>query len=92
MSGVPIRFFREVVSNAYDADATEARIDVDLRKDRVVVHDNGTGMTRERDQLLLQIAGQSRGKRETPKFGRKRIGRFGVGFLRPSFHSARPCR
>jgi hypothetical protein len=70
---------REVASNAYDADATEARID--LGKDKVVIHDNGTGMTREEFDFYLRIAGQRRGKRETPKFGRKRIGQFGVGFL-----------
>lgn len=82
---------REVVSNAYDADATEARIDIDLGKHRVVIHDNGTGMTREEFVFYLRIAGQRRGKRETPKFGRKRIGQFGVGFLAilPFCHSLR---
>src|SRR5712692_10755931 len=72
---------REVVSNAYDADATEARITIDLAKDKAVILDNGTGMTREEFDFYLRIAGQKRGKRETPKFGRKRIGQFGVGFL-----------
>src|SRR5260370_411984 len=72
---------REVVSNAYDADATEDRVNIDLSRDRVVIHDNGTGMTREEFDFYLRIAGQRRGKRETPKFGRKRIGQFGVGFL-----------
>jgi Histidine kinase-, DNA gyrase B-, and HSP90-like ATPase len=72
---------RELVSNAYDADATEARVVIDLAKDRVVILDNGTGMTREEFDFYLRIAGQKRGKRETPKFGRKRIGQFGVGFL-----------
>src|SRR5260370_1660792 len=38
-------------------------------------------MTREEFDFYLRIAGQRRGKRETPKFGRKRIGQFGVGFL-----------
>jgi hypothetical protein len=72
---------REVVSNAYDADATEARIVIDLAKDKIVILDNGTGMTREEFDFYLRIAGQTRGKRQTPKFGRKRIGQFGVGFL-----------
>jgi hypothetical protein len=72
---------REVVSNAYDADATTARIDIDLNASRVVIHDNGSGMTRSEFDFYLRIAGQARGKRETPKFGRKRIGQFGVGFL-----------
>jgi hypothetical protein len=72
---------REVVSNAYDADATTARIDIDLKKEEVLIIDDGNGMTKEEFDFYLRIAGQKRGKRETPKFGRKRIGQFGVGFL-----------
>lgn len=72
---------REVVSNAYDADATTAGINIDLNKEEVVITDDGNGMTREEFDFYLRIAGQRRGKRETPKFGRKRIGQFGVGFL-----------
>lgn len=72
---------REVVSNAYDADATTARIDIDLKKEEILIIDNGNGMTKEEFDFYLRIAGQKRGKRETPKFGRKRIGQFGVGFL-----------
>jgi hypothetical protein len=72
---------REVVSNAYDADATSVRITIDAKKDEVLILDNGNGMTREEFEFYLRIAGQRREKRETPKFGRKRIGQFGVGFL-----------
>jgi hypothetical protein len=72
---------REVVSNAYDADATTARIDIDLKKEEVLIIDDGSGMTKEEFDFYLRIAGQRRGKRETPKFGRTRIGQFGVGFL-----------
>jgi hypothetical protein len=72
---------REVVSNAYDADATTARIAIDLKKEEVLIIDDGNGMTKEEFDFYLRIAGQKRGKRETPKFGRKRIGQFGVGFL-----------
>ncbi|MGD0572913.1 MAG: ATP-binding protein [Sedimentisphaerales bacterium] len=72
---------REVVSNAYDADATTVGINIDLKKEEVAIIDDGNGMTREEFDFYLRIAGQRRGKRETPKFGRKRIGQFGVGFL-----------
>ena len=72
---------REVVSNAYDSDATTAGINIDLKKEEVVIIDDGNGMTKEEFDFYLRIAGQRRGKRETPKFGRKRIGQFGVGFL-----------
>jgi hypothetical protein len=72
---------REVVSNAYDADATTVGINIDLKKEEVTIIDDGNGMTREEFDFYLRIAGQRRGKRETTKFGRKRIGQFGVGFL-----------
>lgn len=72
---------RELVSNAYDADATIVQIEIDLKKNEIIINDNGNGMTQEEFDFYLRIAGQRRGKIETPKFGRKRIGRFGVGFL-----------
>ena len=72
---------REVISNAYDADATATRINIEPKNEKIVIYDNGSGMTREEFQFYLRIAGQRRGKRETLKFGRKRIGQFGVGFL-----------
>lgn len=72
---------RELVSNSYDADATSVKISVNLDKNELIVEDNGNGMTTEEFSFYLTIAGQKRGKRETPKYGRKRIGQFGVGFL-----------
>lgn len=72
---------RELVSNSYDADASTARVDIAPENNRVVIHDDGNGMTRDEFDFYLRIAGQRRGKRETPKFGRRRIGQFGVGFL-----------
>jgi hypothetical protein len=72
---------REMVSNAYDADATTVHITIDLKDDEIVIEDNGNGMTVEEFDHYLRIAGQKRGRRESPKFGRKRIGQFGVGFL-----------
>jgi hypothetical protein len=72
---------REMISNAYDADATTVEINYDKQKNELIVRDNGNGMTRNEFEFYLRIAGQKRGKRSTPKFARKRIGRFGVGFL-----------
>lgn len=72
---------RELVSNSYDADATSVKISVDLIKNELILEDNGNGMTTDEFSFYLTIAGQKRGKRETPKYGRKRIGQFGVGFL-----------
>lgn len=72
---------REMVSNAYDADATVVKIDISRRKKEIVIEDNGSGMTPDQFEFYLRIAGRQRGKRESPKYGRKRIGQFGVGFL-----------
>lgn len=73
---------REMVSNAYDADATEVSITIDLKKDFIEVKDNGNGMTPEEFEFFLRIAGQKRDKsRVSPVFKRRQIGQFGVGFL-----------
>lgn len=73
---------REMVSNAYDADATEVYITIDLKKDIIEVRDNGNGMSPEEFDFFLRIAGQKRDKkRVSPVFNRRQIGQFGVGFL-----------
>ncbi|KXK12543.1 MAG: heat shock protein 90 [Chloroflexi bacterium OLB14] len=73
---------REMVSNAYDADATEVAITIDLKQDYIEVKDNGNGMTPEEFEFFLRIAGQKRDKsRTSPVFKRRQIGQFGVGFL-----------
>src|SRR5690606_2165000 len=73
--------FKEMVSNAYDADATEVRISINLKKDFILVSDNGNGMTPDEFDFLLRIAGQERGKQLSFDFGRRRIGQFGIGFM-----------
>lgn len=73
---------REMVSNAYDADATEVSITIDLKKDFIEVKDNGNGMTPKEFEFFLRIAGQKRDKsRVSPVFKRRQIGQFGIGFL-----------
>lgn len=72
---------RETVSNAYDADATVVEIVINLNNRQITIEDNGIGMTPEEFDFYLRIAGQKRGKTESIKFKRKRIGQLGVGFL-----------
>jgi hypothetical protein len=72
---------REMVSNAYDADATEVSITIDRKKNALIIHDTGNGMSRDEFSHYLRIAGKKRGKPITTRFRRKRIGQFGVGFL-----------
>lgn len=75
------RSIREMVSNAYDADATEVKIRIDLNKDLIEITDDGNGMTPDEFDFFLRIAGQQRASRFSPEFRRKRIGQFGIGFL-----------
>jgi hypothetical protein len=75
------RAIREAVSNSYDADATVVKIQVDLKNREIVVEDNGNGMSVEQFDDYLRIAGRKAEAGFSEKFGRKRIGRFGVGFL-----------
>lgn len=72
---------RELISNAFDADALKISITVDLEKDFIEIADDGNGMTPGDFDYFLRIAGQQRGKNISPVFKRKRIGQFGIGFL-----------
>jgi len=72
---------RELISNAFDADALEVSVTVDLEKDFIEIVDDGNGMTPNDFDFFLRIAGQQRGKNISPVFKRKRIGQFGIGFL-----------
>ncbi len=71
---------REMVSNSYDADATQTDIIIDLNKDFLQISDNGNGMTPNEFDFFLRIAGKHRESLNSP-FNRKRIGQFGIGFL-----------
>ncbi len=72
---------RELVSNAFDADATQVSISINVEKDFLEVIDDGNGMTPDEFDFFLRIAGSQRGKDVSPIFKRKRIGQFGIGFL-----------
>ena len=76
------RAIKELISNSYDACATEVKIRLDLRNRRVIVRDNGDGMTKkEISDRLLFIATPTPPSEAVSKCGRKRIGTFGIGFL-----------
>lgn len=92
----PSSAFRELISNAYDADATEVILQTDApRFQRIVVRDNGRGMSPEAlADLVTHIGGSSKrtakGKRlgtvsETDPTlsvgGRRLIGKIGIGMF-----------
>jgi len=73
-----LELVRELVNNAYDADAAE--VDVQIADDEIVVQDDGTGMDRQGLLAYFQVGVPD--KREnpiSPRLGRARIGQFGIG-------------
>jgi hypothetical protein len=69
---------RELINNAYDADATS--VWVEIKEDEIRVKDNGTGMDLEGLKQYFNIGSPlKRLQPKSPKFGRARIGEFGIG-------------
>lgn len=73
-----VELIRELVNNAYDADATVVR--VEITPEKIVVKDNGTGMDLEGlKQYFIVGSDEKVIHSRSPKFGRIRIGQFGIG-------------
>lgn len=73
----------EIVANAWDADAGRVEIKIQSQKDRIVIHDNGCGMSYEDLQdkfLTVGYPRRDKGNAITPK-GRQCMGRKGIGKL-----------
>ena len=76
------RAVKELVSNAYDAMATEVKIKLDLDENRIVVRDNGRGMDLDEIRENFLTIGYRTAVSEAPsELGRMRIGTFGIGCL-----------
>jgi len=73
-----VELLRELVNNAYDADAEEVKITIS--ENEVIVEDNGSGMDFEGLKQYFNIGSQfKRENPKSPKFHRIRIGEFGIG-------------
>ncbi len=87
---------RELISNAYDADATEVAIDTDApRFDKITVSDNGLGMSPKTLAYVLEhIGGSAKRTKHGTEYGvssskdpslspgrRKLIGKIGIGLF-----------
>lgn len=71
-------FLRELVNNAYDADATEVKVDV--LPDAIIIADNGSGMDENGLGQYFTIGSSfKKGHDISLVFGRQRIGEFGIG-------------
>lgn len=73
-----IELIRELVNNAYDADAT--RVDVTVADEEIIIKDNGAGMDMDGLRQYFNIGSPFKlGHSSSPRFGRDRIGQFGIG-------------
>ena len=71
-------FIRELVNNAYDADATEVYIEMSDKT--VTIRDNGSGMNEEDLRQYFTIGSSlKKVENKSRRFGRSRIGEFGIG-------------
>lgn len=75
----------EIISNAWDADASLVTIQLDVEGDTIVVQDDGHGMTRDDVQGKFLAVGYSRrtsSTKDRSKSGNRRVmGRKGIGKL-----------
>ncbi len=75
---------KELISNSYDAGATEVKIKLDLENRRIIIRDNGRGMDyNEFKEEYLRIGFYKEPAKSADELGRMRIGTFGIGFLAP---------
>jgi hypothetical protein len=73
-----IEFVREIVNNAYDADAT--LVEIAVSEDSIEIRDDGAGMDRDGLRQYFNIGSQQKlYSSKSPVYGRDRIGQFGIG-------------
>lgn len=82
-----IEFVRELVNNAYDADAT--LVEISITEDSIEIRDNGSGMDFEGLKQYFNIGSQQKlYAPKSPIYARDRIGQFGIG----KFASLSACK
>ena len=73
-----IEFVRELVNNAYDADAT--LVELSVSEDIIEIRDDGAGMARDGLRQYFNIGSQQKLQiSRSPLYHRDRIGQFGIG-------------
>jgi len=72
--------FDEILSNAYDADAT--KIEIETSPDKILFKDNGEGMDDKELDLFLKFGSSHKlDKATSNRLNRRLIGKFGIGKL-----------
>lgn len=76
--GESLELLRELIANAYDADA--AHVWIEVRPDHFTVRDDGSGMDEAGLREFFRIGSQNkRTEPLSPRYRRPRIGQFGIG-------------
>jgi hypothetical protein len=74
--------FAEMIANAWDADAQNVFLEVDLKNGHISIEDDGNGMSRQDlNDKFLYITYKKRGEKITTPSGRHVMGRKGIGKL-----------
>lgn len=82
-SSLPVAL-TEIVANCWDADATNVTVDIDITNRRIIIEDNGVGMSAAIIEDRFVAIGVDRRKQEASamtKRGRLPLGRKGIGKL-----------
>jgi hypothetical protein len=79
----PAACVKELVNNSFDADASRVDIHVKPDAERIIVSDDGTGMSEKefRDHFDHVSESHKRDDGELTKGGRPKVGRIGIGFI-----------
>ncbi|HEY8098091.1 MAG TPA: ATP-binding protein, partial [Methylobacter sp.] len=80
----PAACLKELINNSYDADAKVVRVFVKPDADRIVIEDDGCGMTRSEFEKHFQSISESHKRDDSPDtkiLGRPKIGKIGIGFI-----------
>lgn len=79
----PAACLKELVNNSYDADATKVEIFVKPDADRIVITDDGVGMSKDEFVRHFERVSEShkRDDSDTTDTGRPKVGKIGIGFI-----------
>jgi hypothetical protein len=79
----PAACMKELVNNSFDADASRVDIHVKPEADRIIVSDDGTGLSRKEfeDHFGHVSESHKRDSGDKTAKGRPKVGRIGIGFI-----------
>jgi hypothetical protein len=79
----PAACLKELINNSYDADATKVEVYIKPDADRIIIDDNGCGMSKEDFTSHFERISEShkRLSSDQTERGRPKIGKIGIGFI-----------